>query len=91
MVLTWFIKNTIVGKKTKHVFSKDKNVSKKPLDIVHFDVWGPTKMTSIKEWRCYVIFINDHIRKMWVFNEVGVAHTHGDIGLGTWGLGFIHT
>ncbi len=32
-----------LGKQTKKVFLHDKNVSKRALDVVHSDVWGPTK------------------------------------------------
>jgi hypothetical protein len=31
------------GKQTNNVFPHDKNVSKRALDVVHSDVWGPTK------------------------------------------------
>jgi hypothetical protein len=33
------------GKQTKNVFPHDKNVNKRALDVMHSDVWGPTKIT----------------------------------------------
>ncbi len=42
------------GKQTKNVFPHDKNVSKRALDVVHSDVWGPTKTTSMGGCRYYV-------------------------------------
>jgi hypothetical protein len=66
------------GKQTNNVFSHDKNVSKKTLDVVHLDVWGPTKMTSMGGCRYYVSFIDDHTRKVWVYfmKEKSEVFTH---------------
>ena len=38
-----------------------------PLEVVHTDVWGPTKTASIHGCRYYVSFIDDHTRKVWVY------------------------
>ena len=38
-----------------------------PLEVVHTDVWGPTKTASIHGYRYYVSFIDDHTRKVWVY------------------------
>ncbi|MDM1625959.1 transposase family protein, partial [Escherichia coli] len=37
-------------------------------DVVHSDVWGPTKTTSMGGCRYYVSFIDDHTRKVWVYS-----------------------
>ena len=55
------------GKQTKHAFPHDKNVSRNVLDIVHSDVWGPSKTMSMGGCRYYVTFIDDHTRKVWVY------------------------
>ena len=31
------------GKQSRHAFSKERNVSGRPLEVVHLDVWGPTR------------------------------------------------
>ena len=37
------------------------------LDIVHSNVWGPTKTMSMGGYRYYVTFIDDHTRKVWEY------------------------
>ena len=66
------------GKQTRNAFPYDRNVSKRALDVVHSDVWGPTKMTSIGGYRYYVSFIDDHTRKVWVYfmKEKSEVFTH---------------
>ena len=54
-------------KQSKASFSHDKHVSKDFLEVVHSDVWGPAKTTSMGGCRFYVTFINDHTQKIWVF------------------------
>ncbi len=60
------------------MISHEKNVSKRALDVVHSDVWGPTKTTSMGGCRYYVSFINDHTRKVWVYfmKEKSEVFTH---------------
>ncbi|MDM1070863.1 DDE-type integrase/transposase/recombinase, partial [Myroides sp. 1372] len=67
-----------LGKQTKHAFSHDKHVSTRPLDLIHSDVWGPAKTTTILGWRFYVTFIDDHTRKVWVYfmKEKSEVFTH---------------
>ena len=42
-------------------------MSMRPLDVIHSDVWGPAKTTTIFGCRFYVTFIDDHTRKVWVY------------------------
>ena len=39
----------------------------KPLEIVRLDVCGPIKTTSIGGVKYFVTFINDFLRKLWVY------------------------
>jgi len=66
------------GKQTKNVFPHDKNVSKRALDVVHSDVWGPTNTASMGGCRYYVSSIDDHTRKVWVYfmKEKSEVFTH---------------
>ena len=45
------------GKQTKSVFPHEQNICKKPLEVVHSDVWGLTKTASMRGCRYYVSFI----------------------------------
>ncbi len=60
------------------MFPHDKNVSKRAVDVVHSDVWGPTKTTSMGRCHYYVSFIDDHTRKVWVYfmKEKSEVFTH---------------
>jgi len=66
------------GKRTKNVFPHDKNVSKRVFDVVHSDVWGPTKTALMGGCRYYVSFIDDHTRRVWVYfmKEKSEVFTH---------------
>ena len=55
------------GKQSQSVFPQECNVCKIPLEVVHTDVWGPSKTASIHGCRYYVSFIDDHTRKVWVY------------------------
>ena len=54
------------GKQSRLPFKREKYVSRYPLEIVHSDVWGPTKESSIGGNRYFVTFIDDYSRKVWV-------------------------
>ena len=66
------------GKQTKNVFPHEKNICKRPLEVVHSDVWRPTKTVSMRGCRYYVSFIDDCTRKVWVYfmKEKSVVFTH---------------
>lgn len=38
-----------------------------PFDVVHFDVWGPSRFPSTLGYKYYVTFIDDFSRCTWVF------------------------
>ena len=67
-----------LGKQSKAAFPHDQHVSKEVLDVVHTDVWGPAKTTSMGGCRFYVTFIDDHTRKVWVYfmQEKSEVFTH---------------
>ena len=50
-----------------HSFSKERNVSKGLLDVIHADVWEPAQTTMFGGCRYYVTFIDDCSRHTWIF------------------------
>ena len=52
------------GKQSRHAFTKEMNVSGRPLEIVHSNVWGDTRITYLASSSNYVTFIDDHTRKV---------------------------
>ena len=53
------------GNKSRYAFTKQRNVSGRPLEIVHSNVWGPTRIASLVGSSYYVTFIDDH--KVWLY------------------------
>ena len=48
------------------IFKKEE--CKRPLQVIHSNVWGPTRTASLAGNSYYVTFIDDHIRKMWLYS-----------------------
>ena len=55
------------GKQHRHLFLKERNVSKGLLNVVHSDVWGPAQTATFGGCRYYVTFIDDFSRYTWIF------------------------
>ena len=55
----------------KHIRSSyprlDSIPSKHPFDLVHCDVWGPSRTSSITKFRYYIVFVDDYSRVSWVY------------------------
>ncbi|KAJ0546766.1 putative RNA-directed DNA polymerase [Helianthus annuus] len=55
------------GKAQQQPFSSSVSRAESPLALVHSDVFGPSKHTSIKGMRYMVSFIDDYSRYCWVY------------------------
>jgi hypothetical protein len=56
-----------LGKNFKGSFSSSDNISKGILDLIHTYVCGPMIVASLNEYLYYVLFIDDHSRKTWIY------------------------
>jgi transposase InsO family protein len=56
-----------VGNNVKGSFLSSGSRSKGILDLIHSDVCGPMTVASLNGSLYYVLFINDHSRKMWIY------------------------
>jgi transposase InsO family protein len=56
-----------LGNNSKGSFLSNDNRSKGILDLVHTDLCGPMTVYSLSEYLYYVIFIDDHSRKTWIY------------------------
>ncbi|MCO5563260.1 hypothetical protein L7F22_016897 [Adiantum nelumboides] len=67
-----------LGKQAKGFFPQERHVNKNLLEVIHSDVWGPAKNTSMGGCRIYVTFIDDCSRKVWIYfmKEKNEAFTH---------------
>ncbi|CAN0881937.1 Retrovirus-related Pol polyprotein from transposon TNT 1-94 [Linum grandiflorum] len=57
----------IYGKMHRLPFPKTTWRAKAPLELVHSDICGPTRTTSIGGKRYFLLFVDDYTRMMWVF------------------------
>ena len=55
------------GKQNRLSFPLEGYRSKNLLDLIHTDVWGPTKNAFTGNCRFYVTFIDDYSRKTWIY------------------------
>ena len=63
-----FYESCVYGKQKKGSFVKTgKENKKKKLELVHTYVWGLAKVSSLASSHYYVTFIDDSIRKVWVY------------------------
>jgi hypothetical protein len=68
-------KGRALGKNVKGSFPSSDNRSKEILDLIHSDVCGPMNVASLNGYLYYVLFIDDHSRKTWIYflkNKDGV-------------------
>ena len=57
-----------LGKHTRVLFPKRLDLrTKSPFELVHTDVWGPSRSTFNLGFRYFVTFINDYSRCTWLF------------------------
>ena len=54
------------GKQARLPFSRDSQMSKWPLEIIHSDIWGPAQTPTLNGNRYYITFV-DYSRFMWIY------------------------
>ena len=62
-----FCEHFIIRKKTKVKIGIATHCTKRTLDYIHTDVWGPTKTASIGGKHFFVTFIDDYSRQCWIY------------------------
>jgi transposase InsO family protein len=60
-------KGCTLGKYAKTSYPSRDDRAKGILELIHSDVCGPFSSPSLRGFRYYVIFIDDHSRKTWIF------------------------
>jgi hypothetical protein len=60
-------KGRALGNNVKGSFFRSGNRSKEILDLIHSDVCGPMTSPSLNGYMYYVLFIDDHSRKTWIY------------------------
>jgi hypothetical protein len=57
----------VLGKNVKSSFPSSNRRSKGILDLVHLDICGPMTTPPLCGYLYYVLFIDDFLRKTWIF------------------------
>lgn len=57
----------IYGKMHRLTFPKNSWRAKTPLELVHADIFGPTRNPSIQNKRYFLLFVDDYSRMMWIY------------------------
>lgn len=52
-------RHCLCGKMHHIPFKESTFQSSRPLELVHSDVWGPAPVTSINDYKYYVVFVDD--------------------------------
>ena len=60
-------KHCLSGKMHHLPFNKSDFVAFKLLELVHSDVWGPAPITSINDFRYYLVFVDDYSKFSWLY------------------------
>lgn len=55
------------GKSCKIPFQSFESVSTNPLEVIYSDVWSIASIISICKFTCYVLFIDDYSKYIWLF------------------------
>ena len=61
---------------TFHAFQ---NKTKKPFEIVHSDLWGPTLYLSTDGYKYYIHFVDDFTRFTWIFPLKTNSETYSNV------------
>ncbi|KAJ3692026.1 hypothetical protein LUZ60_012376 [Juncus effusus] len=75
--ITKFCEGCLFGKQARTSFPKKaKYRAERPLELVHTDICGPITPKSFSEKRYFITFVDDNIRRTWVYflKEKSEAH-----------------
>ncbi|KAH9648571.1 retrovirus-related pol polyprotein from transposon RE1 [Citrus sinensis] len=71
-VSNWITKDYVcsscqMGKNCKLPFNFSNKISSVPLHKIHCDLWGPAPISSVQNFRYYVVFVDDCTRYTWLY------------------------
>lgn len=55
------------AKHTRVPFSPKPYTPSMPFSLIHSDIWGPSRVTTLNGKRWYITFIDDHTQVTWVY------------------------
>lgn len=60
-------KHCLNGKMHQFSFPKSDFHASRPLELIHFDVWGLAPVTSINDLQYYILFVDDYSKFTWLY------------------------
>ena len=63
----FLIVNIVSGKMHQLSFPTSTFQASKPLELVHFDVWGLALITSINDFQYYILFVDEYSKFTWLY------------------------
>lgn len=57
----------IVAKKNRGTFGRSDKIADAPLDLVHIDISGPSRIDSAGGHKYFLVFLDDYSRMVWVY------------------------
>lgn len=64
------------AKHTRSVFPQKIYTPTSPFSLIHSDLWGPSKVTTVNGHQWFITFIDDHTRLTWVYLLKHNSETH---------------
>ncbi|GJY08649.1 retrovirus-related pol polyprotein from transposon TNT 1-94 [Tanacetum coccineum] len=61
-----FFKNYVLGKSTRVSFGRGQHTTKRVIDYVHADLWGPSRVESMSGCGYFLSIVDDYSRRFWV-------------------------
>ena len=60
-------RHCLSGKMHQLLFVRSNFQSKSPLELIHCDVWGPTPVVFVNDFKYYLVFVVDYTKFVWVY------------------------
>lgn len=48
-------------------FQKSQSYANRPFELIHYDMWGPTPITSTNDFNYYIYLLDDFSRFTWIY------------------------
>ena len=62
-----FYQECSLGKAKRLMFTTSMHITQKPLDYVHSDLWGPSRVQTYRGGHYFLSIIDDYSRRVWVY------------------------
>lgn len=57
----------LYGRQARAQYPSKSYAESKPFNLIHSDIWGPSRVLNVNGDRWFVIFVDDHTRVTWIY------------------------